>query len=215
MNDGARQRASTGGDDRPALLERALWLSWASIAFGLASGAVSVGAGIAEHSLGVLAAGLSVLADVTGSIVLVWRFRSERTDPARAQRVEDRAALVVAAGLGVIGVVLAFESIDALASGSHPGAGAVALISAAVAMVVLAPLAYLKRDVAVALASHALRGDSTVSAIGAGTAALALVGLALDRLLGWWWTDRVAALVIACVAVLEARAVLRAEHAPD
>ncbi|MCL2417675.1 MAG: cation transporter [Conexibacteraceae bacterium] len=200
---------------RSALLTHALHLSWASIVFGLISGAVSVGAGLSEHSLGVLAAGLSVLADVTGSAVLVWRFRTERTDPERAQQVEERAAVAVAAALGIIGVVLAFESIQALAAGSHPGHGALAVISAAVSFCVLAPLALQKRRTAIRLGSHALKGDSTLSAIGASTAALALVGLELDAAFGWWWSDRVVALAIAVVAGFEARTLLTAEHAAD
>ncbi|MGH2842361.1 MAG: hypothetical protein ACRDKL_02065, partial [Solirubrobacteraceae bacterium] len=93
--------------DRHQLLHRALQLSWISVLFGLASGSVSVGAGIADHSLGVLAAGLSVLADVTGSVVLIWRFRTERSDPRRATEVEARAAICVAVALGLIGAVLA------------------------------------------------------------------------------------------------------------
>lgn len=201
--------------DRQALLHRALRLSWASVCFGLLSGSVSVGSGIAEHSLGVLAAGLSVLADVSGSIVLIWRFRTERSDPHRAGEVEERAARLVASALGVIAVVLSVESVRALIAGSHPGSGALTVVSAAVSIVVLVPLALAKRRVAVALASHALRGDSTLSAIGAGTAVLALLGLLLFRAFGWWWADRVVALVIAAVAVLEARTLLRAEHAED
>jgi len=200
---------------RSALLERALRLSWISICFGLVAGAVSVGSGIAEHSLGVLAAGLSVLADVTGSVVLVWRFRTERSDPERAAHVEDLAALAVATALGIIAIALAVEAIHALIAGSHPGSSAITVISAGVSIVVLMPLAYLKRDTATRLASHALKGDSTLSAIGASTAVLALLGLALNDLLGWWWSDRAVALVIASVAVLEARTLLTAEHAED
>ncbi len=221
MNDGARGGASRPSTavsshlNRSQLLERALRLSWASILFGLVSGAVSVASGLAEHSLGVLAAGLSVLADVTGSVVLVWRFRTERSDPARAQRVEDLAARAVATALGLIAVALLFESISALLAGSHPGSSAVTVATAAVSIVVLMPLAYLKRHTAARLASHALKGDSTLSAIGASTALLALIGLLLYHAFGWWWADRVVALVIAAVAVIEARTLLTAEHAGD
>ena len=221
MTDGARggaPRPSTGeptGHSRGALLQRALRLSWASIGFGLIAGSVSVGSGIAEHSLGVLAAGLSVLADVTGSVVLVWRFRTERSDPARAEHVEQFAAKAVAAALAVIAVTLAFESINALVAGSHPGSSALTVTVAAVSIVVLGPLAYRKRHTAARLGSHALRGDSTLSAIGATTAVLALVGLLLYDAFGWWWADRGVALVIAAVAVIEARTLLTAEHAGD
>ena len=78
------------------------------------------------------------------------------------------------------------------------------LSSAAVAVVVLTPLAYLKRTTAVALASRALKGDSTLSAVGAAAALFALLGLLLYRSLGWWWADRVAAIGIACIATAEA-----------
>ncbi len=221
MSDGARgaaPRPSTRPDQPPSraqLLERALRLSWISIVFGLVSGAVSVGSGIVEHSLGVLAAGLSVLADVTGSVVLVWRFRTERSDPARAQHVEEFAARAVAAALGIIAVALLFESVNALVAGSHPGSSPLTVATAAVAIVVLMPLAYLKRATAGQLSSHALKGDSTLSAIGAGTALLALIGLLLFHAFGWWWADRVVALLIAAAAALEARTLLTAEHAGD
>ncbi len=221
MSEGARGGASRPSTpqrqprDRHALLHHALRLSWASIGFGLISGSVAVGSGIAEHSLGVLAAGLSVLADVTGSIVLVWRFRTERSAPERAQHVEELAARAVASALCLIGVALAFESISALVAGSHPGSSALTVITAAVSIVVLTPLAYLKRRTAARLESHALKGDSTLSAIGAATAVLALLGLGLYHAFGWWWADRVVALVIASVAVIEARTLLSAEHATD
>ena len=212
---GAGTPAAAVAGERTRLLEHALRLSWASIGLGLIFGCVSVATGIADRSLGVLAAGLSVLADVTGSAVLVWRFRTERSDPERAEHVEARAALTVAGALAVIALVLAFESIQALAAGSRPGSSALTVITAAASLVALAPLAYRKRLTAARLSSHALRGDSTLSAIGAGTAGLALIGLLLFDALGWWWCDRAVALVIASVAVFEARTLLRAEHAGD
>jgi hypothetical protein len=41
---------------------------------------VSVASGLRGHSLGVLAVGLGVLADVTGSATLTWRFRADIAD---------------------------------------------------------------------------------------------------------------------------------------
>jgi divalent metal cation (Fe/Co/Zn/Cd) transporter len=189
--------------NRSVLLHRALRLSWLSVSFGVVSGAVSVGSGLADHSLGVLGEGLAVLADVTGSIVLIWRFRVEQQEPDRAAHVEARAAAVVAAVLGVVSVVLAVESINALIQGSHPGSSVVTIAVAAVSVVALIPLAIAKRRVAYALASKALEGDSTLSAIGAATAVLALVGLGLFHAFGWWWCDRVVGLIVAAAAAGE------------
>ncbi|HEY5198641.1 MAG TPA: cation transporter [Solirubrobacteraceae bacterium] len=195
---------------RAVLLRTALRLSVASVIAGLCLGTLSVTVGLLDHSLGVLGTGLGVLADVAGSAVLIWRFRVERSQPHHADRVEARAAVLVSAALGLIGLVLAVESIRALIAATHPGTSSLSLVAAGLALVVLPPLAYLKRRTATALGSHALRGDSTLSAIGASTALLALVGLLLFRAFGWWWADRAVALLVACLAAAESYSVARA-----
>ncbi len=196
--------------NRAALLKHALELSWLSVGFGIASGSLSVFTGLLAHSLGVLAAGLAVLADVSGSVVLIWRFKVEQHAPERGARVEARAAAVIAAALGGVSIALAVESISALIQGSHPGSSAATEIAAAVSIVVLVPLAWRKRLTAARLQSKALKGDSTLSAIGASTAILALIGLALFHAFGWWWSDRVVALIVAAAAAGESYRTIRA-----
>lgn len=196
---------------RQALLRRALQLSWLSVCFGAVMGTVSVGSGLLAGSLGVLASGMSVLADMTSSIVLVWRFRVERSDPSRAERVERLATRVVSVLLIVIALALAYESISALIAGHHPGSGVVTIIASAVSFLVLTPLAIAKWRTGAALGSLALRGDGTLSAIGAGTALFALIGLALFHAFGWWWADRVVALGIAVVAAVQSRLMAKTE----
>jgi len=186
--------------DRRRLAARALWLVTVSVVFGTGSGAVSVAAGLHSHSLGVLAVGLGVLADVAGSAVLVWRFRAERRRPGQSAGHEVRAAVIVAAALAVISVVLAVRSAAALASRSHPGTSALSLIAAGVSLAVLTPLAVAKRRLGRQISSRALQGDGALSGIGAATSFLALAGLVLYDVLGWWWADRVAALVVAAIA---------------
>ena len=186
------------------MLVAALWLTGISIAWGVVAGGVSVAVGLRDGSLGVLGLGLNVLADVTGSAVLVWRFRAELRHKGHAHIVEERAAMVVAAALGTVSVVLVVSTIHALAVGSRPGSSALAVVTAGLAFVVLTPLAYAKRRIAAKLGSAALRGDGALSGIGAAVAVLALTGLALDESFGWWWADRVAALFVAGIAAAEA-----------
>jgi divalent metal cation (Fe/Co/Zn/Cd) transporter len=197
------------GGGRVQLLSRALHLSLASVCAGALIGTLSVVVGILEASVSVLGSGLGLLADLAGSIVLVWRFRLERRAPFHAARVERRAALVVVVALALVSVAIAAEAIKALLEHEPPRASWLSLGAAAIALIVLPPLALAKRRTAVALGSHALRGDSSITAIGAGTALIALVGLALFNAFGWWWTDRVAALVVAAVAASESVEVRR------
>ena len=180
-----------GDQARLALVTAALRLVTASVLFGLLAGGVSVVSGLQDHSLGVLAIGLGVMADVTGSAVLIWRFRAERRQPARSDATENRAAIVVSAALAIVSAVLIVES-------------AAALAAAGASLLVLTPLAYAKCRLGRRMCSRALQGDGVLSGIGAATSLLAFAALVLDHALGWWWADRIAALIVAAVAAAHA-----------
>lgn len=70
------------------------------------------------------------------------------------------------------------------------------MAAAAISLVELAPLAIAKRRLGRGMNSRALRGDGTLSGIGAATSFLALAALVVDQLLGWWWADRITALIV-------------------
>lgn len=199
---------------RAGLVVWAVRLEWFSVLWGLASASWSVTAGLLAGSLGVLGLGLNVIADVAGSASLVWRFKVEQSDPDRAARAEARAVVVVAAGLTLVAVFLGVDSIRALLSGSGPGRSTSALVSAGTAVVVSAPLGAAKYRIGRRIASSALRGDGTLSCLSAGLGIVALLGLLLDRLAGWWWADRAAALAAATFAATEAVRVLHDRPRP-
>jgi divalent metal cation (Fe/Co/Zn/Cd) transporter len=194
---------------RHQLLARALALSYFSVGWGLIAGASAITAGLLAGSLGVLGLGLNVLADVAGSIGLVWRFGVERRDPTRGLQAEARASIVVATALGLVAISLTIAAIDDLLSHSVPQHSLLAMTSAGASAAVLAPLGWAKYRTGRRLGSHALMGDGTLSGIGAALGVLALLGLLAEQLLGWWWADRVSALCVAVVASVEAIRVTR------
>jgi divalent metal cation (Fe/Co/Zn/Cd) transporter len=198
------------GKSRSRLLSRALLLSYGSVVWGLTAGTWAVTTGLLDGSLGVLGLGLNVFADVAGSIGLVWRFGVERRDPKRGIQAEARASVVVAAALGLVALTLVVAAIKDLITHTAPGSTVEAMIVAGVSAVVLAPLGWAKYRTGQRLNSHALMGDGTLSALGSALAILAFVGLLADQLFGWWWADRVAALVVAAVAAAEGTRVVRA-----
>ena len=112
-----------------------------------------------------------------------------------------RAGAVGVAGLALILVALLFDAAPLFVPG--------------IALIVLPPLALAKRRTAARLGSHALRGDSSLTAIGAATALIALIGLALFHAFGWWWADRAAALIVAALAASEGYEVLRGLRANE
>jgi divalent metal cation (Fe/Co/Zn/Cd) transporter len=195
-------------------MSRALVLSYTSVVWGVAAGALAVISGLLAGSLGVLGLGLNVLADVAGSIGLVWRFRVERGDPARGIRAEARASIVVAVALSLVTVTLAAAAVNELASGSAPQNSLLAMMTSGISAIVLAPLGLLKHRTGDALKSHALKGDGTLSGIGAVLGIVALLGLLANVFFGWWWADRCAALGVAAIAGAEAIRVVRKRPRP-
>jgi hypothetical protein len=191
--------------DRSVLTALAVRLSWLSVAWAAFSGTASVTLGVLDHSLAITGVGLNLLGDLAGSLALVWRFGQERRRLHRADSAERVARLVVATSLTVVAAFLAVQSVRRLAEATRPAADIAPILVAAASVVVLPPLARAKRRVGTALGSRALRGDGTLSGVGAAIALLALAGLLVNRTLGWWWADPAAALMVAVVAVVEAR----------
>jgi divalent metal cation (Fe/Co/Zn/Cd) transporter len=192
--------------NRPALIALAIRLSWLSVAWAALSGAGSIVVGVLDHSLAIVAVGLNLLGDLAGSVVLIWRFTHELKG-LHAEHRERIARFVVGAALTVVALYLAVQSVRRLISGTGADMTVAPILIAAASFLVLPLLARAKRRVGTLLDSRALRGDGTLSGIGAAIALLAVVGLLANRTLGWWWADATAALIVAFVAGVEARAV--------
>ena len=193
---------------RSALIALALRLSWLSVAWAAVSGTASLTVGVLDHSLAIVGVGLNLFGDLAGSLVLIWRFHLERTRLHRADSAERVARRTVGVALTVAALFLAVQSVRKLAAGTGTTAAIAPILLAAASVVVLPPLARAKRRAGTMLGSRALRGDGTLSGLSAATALLALVGLLVNRLAGWWWADPAAALLVAIAAAVEARAVL-------
>jgi divalent metal cation (Fe/Co/Zn/Cd) transporter len=187
------------------LLVRGLRLSAASVVWGVVSASVAVTVGLLNGSLG-------VLGDVAGSMVLFWRFRVELRDPTVGESGEKMAAIVVAGALMLIAFVLTAEAIVALVQHTEPTSSSLAVLIAAANVIVLPALGLAKRRTGAALGSAALRGDGSLSMIGGGLGVIAIIGLVLNSTLGWWWADRVAALIVAVVAISESVRLLREQR---
>jgi divalent metal cation (Fe/Co/Zn/Cd) transporter len=189
--------------DRSNFLTSALRLSFFTIAWNGAIGAVALAVSVADGSLALASFGLSALLDVSASVVLVWRFTKEQRDPLAAERFERHAQGYIVIAMLAVGVYVAVQGFRALVGGAHPEASAFGVILAAVSLVVLPVLAWRKLDVAQRLASQALRGDGILTGAAAVLAATTLTALLLNSTLGWWWADPTAALLVAAALTTE------------
>ena len=194
---------------RDSLLRRALQLSAVSVGFSGVVGTVAVVAGLASARLALLGFGFDSAVDSVASIILIWRFTIEASQPHRAERAEAIAERVVSVVLIALAAYLVFNALSALATGSHPESSDVGLWISVVSLAVLPPLALGKRRVATALDSGALRADSSLTGLAAVLAAISLVALVLTEALGIAGADALGGLIVAAVMAREGLSAFR------
>ena len=169
-------------------------------------GVLAIATSIVTGSVALAAFGLDAAIDGAASVLLVRRFRAERRHAHLGDRHERQALVVVGIGLLSFGCLIAAGAIHCAGDATARSEVSGFALGQAVASVIFLPvLAVWKRRLATRLDSRALRGDSILTAAGAVLAFLAFLGLVLERTLGWWWADPVAALLITGFLVWEGR----------
>lgn len=188
---------------RARLLDVALRLSYFTIGWNGGVGGTALVAAVMASSPALAAFALNALIDSCASVILVWRFRTERRDPDAAERLERRAHGWIAAAMILVGLYVVVEGLRALAGGSHADESDFGIVVAALSIAVLPWLGRQKLRVSSALPSGALRGDAILTLAAAALAAITLTALLVNSTLGWWWADPAAALVIGAALAVE------------
>src|ERR1700688_50042 len=81
-------------DEHAALVRRVKLISWLSLAWMTAEGAIGVTAGIMANSIALIGYGLDSTIEGIASVVIIWRFTGERI---HSEEAETRAQKIVAA----------------------------------------------------------------------------------------------------------------------
>lgn len=187
---------------------RARQLSWLSLAWMAAEGAIGVVAGVLAGSIALVAFGLDSAIEGFASLVIVWRFTGSRLHSEQAER---RAQKLVAVQFFVLAPYVAFEAVHKLVGSAEPETSLLGIGLTASSLVGMPLLGRAKRRLAVTLDSRATHGEGTQNLLCAYLAGAVLAGLLGNALFGLWWLDPLAALVVAGVAVHEGRESWRGE----
>ena len=182
-------------------------LEYLTIAWNTLEAAVALLAGVFSGSVALVGFGLDSVIETASASVLLWRFRAEH-DP---QRRERRAQRLVGVCFLLLAVYVAFESARALWAKTQPERSLPGILIAVAAVIVMPLLARAKRRIAAQLSSGALHSDSRQADFCAWLSAILLLGLLLHSLLGWWWADAAAALVMVPIIAREGVQGLRGE----
>jgi len=158
--------------------------------------------------------GFDSLIEVTSGAVLLWRLNAD-VDEARRERVESISLRIVGACFVVLAVYIGYDSIKSLIRREAPEESLPGIILAAVSLIIMPLLVRAKRKVARGIKSSALMADSKQTELCTYLSAILLSGLLLNALLGWWWADPVAALIMVPIIVKEGVEALRGETCCD
>lgn len=185
------------------LERRALRLEYGTIAWNVGEAFLTIGLGIAAASLALVGFGTDSIIEIFASIVVVWHFGST-SDEQHASR-ERTALRLVAGAFLALAVVLSVAALSDLLTGRQADESRIGIVYLAVTAVVMFGLARWKRRTADALQSAALRSEARMTMLDGALSVLTLSGLTLNAVLGWWWADPAAALLVAVAALNEAR----------
>ena len=187
---------------RAALLARGRRLEYLTLAWNGFEAAVALIAGAVAGSVALVGFGLDSVIEMTSAGILLWRFGAER-DSHKGESSERTAHRLVAICFLLLAAYVAAESVRALWSRSQPERSLAGMLIAVAAVVVMPLLGRAKRRVAAQLGSGALHADSRQADFCAYLSAILLAGLLLHWLLGWWWADPAAALIMTPIIARE------------
>ncbi len=194
--------------ERDRLIRRARALSWLSLAYMAAEGAIAITAAILASSVALLGFGLDSAIEGLASIIVIWRFTGNRR---LSEHAELRAQRLVAITFFVLAPFIVQDAIRTLVNGEHPGTSWLGIGLSISSIIVMPILGKAKQGIGQRLGSGATAGEGTQNMLCAYLAAGVLIGLVLNAAFGLWWADPTVALGIGALALSEGRHTWRGE----
>ena len=192
---------------RAALVQQGRRIEYLSLGWTALEALVGVWVGLLAGSVALVGFGADSLIEIASSAVLIWRLH----DHPLSEHRERVALKLVGIGFLLLAVYVGCEAARDLLLREPPKASIIGIVFSSLCAVVMPLLARAKRRVAAELSSRALQADSRQSDICAYLAVILLLGLLLNALLGWWWADPVAALIMVPLIAMEGAKALRGE----
>jgi divalent metal cation (Fe/Co/Zn/Cd) transporter len=195
--------------DRDAALRRGRRLEYFTVVWNSFEALASILAGIFAGSIALVGFGLDSVIETLSGAALIWRLQHSNDAAHRREAAEKTSLRIVGVCFVLLAIYVLVDSAHALISREAPEHSLFGILVTTVSLIVMPLLARAKRKVAVAISSNALHADSRQTDLCAYLSAIVLVGLSLNALLGWWWADPVAGLLMVPIIAFEGRDALR------
>jgi divalent metal cation (Fe/Co/Zn/Cd) transporter len=187
---------------RHSAVRQGILLSYATIGYNSLEAIGSLIAGLLSGSVALVGFGIDSIIEVTASVAAQWRLRTD-SDLSKRPGSEKLTLRIVAWCFIALAVYVAVDGVKSLYLGEQPDRSWFGLIVLALSVIVMPALAWAKRRVAISIQSKALEAEANQTSLCAYLSVIALGGVGLNALLGWWWADSVAALAMVPIITSE------------
>jgi cation diffusion facilitator family transporter len=176
---------------------RGLHLEYFTVGYNILEAAASIVFGGIANSIALIGFGMDSIVESLSGLVLIWRLRQHgRISEEAEERIERRAAKLVAITFFMLGSYVLFQSIRKLLVVEVPEPSLPGIIIATASIIVMPLLARLKRKTGQDIESRALLADARETLACAFLSVALLVGLGANYLFGFWQADPIAGLII-------------------
>ena len=190
---------SLPADRRRYVLQRRIRLIVsATIGYNLVEAVVAITAGSIASSAALIGFGLDSVIEVLSAAAVAWQFT--RRDP---ERWEKGTLRVIALAFFALAAYVSVSSVFALTGQEQVQHSTLGIVITALSVVIMPFLSLAERRAGRELGSASAVADSKQTLMCTYLSAAVLVGLVANSLVGWWWADAIAGLVIAAFAIRE------------
>lgn len=191
-------------------LRLGIWIEMGTIVWMIVEASIAIGIGFATRSVSLQGFGIDSIVELIAGGILLWRLLVEQRGGSleRIEHAERRASWVTAISLFALAAYIVGDSALTFSSGTRPEASLWGVGLAVIAAIIMPLLWRGKLRIAKRIGSAALRADAACSVTCAYMSLTLLIGLLLNRFLGWWWADPLAALGLVYFLLQEGREAL-------
>jgi len=200
----------------------AVRLEHVTIGWNAIEAAVAVGSGVVAGSVALVAFGLDSAIEVVSATVVLVHLRAVLAGSEPNAAGQMRALRTIAVTFFALAVYVTVDAAVTLLSADRPDVSPVGLVVTGAAVIVMPTLAWAKRRTARALGERGdqgsavlLNADAAETLLCAVLSLATLIGVGANVILGWWWADPVAGLVVVYFAIREGREAWEGELLDD
>ncbi len=182
---------------RTQLVQRGLWLEYATLGWNVLGVGIVVWAAVLARSVALAGFGLDSLIEIFASVIVVWQLTGA------SQERERRALRLIGVAFIALGIYILGQLLVTLLTHTRPATSLLGISWLSLTLLAMLCLAFGKRVTGSQLGNPVLQTEAGVTLIDALLAAAVLAGLLLNAVFGWWWADPLAGLVIVYYGIKE------------